>query len=53
MSETYSIVLENGNVLRVKFVGQADNDQIVKDAEARLDEMTENGELAGGSIIKA
>ncbi len=49
---TYKINLEDGNILRVGFADPAQNDQIVKDAVARLDEMVSNGTLAGGSIIK-
>ncbi len=48
---TYNIILE-GNTLRVGFGDPAQNDQIVKDAVARLGEMVEAGELAGGPIIK-
>lgn len=49
---TYNIVLEGGNVLRVGFGDPAQNDQIVRDAVARLDEMVESGELAGGPLLK-
>jgi CRISPR-associated protein Csx3 len=49
---TYNINLAEGNVLKVGFGSPAQNDQIVKDAEARLDEMIGTGELAGGEIIK-
>lgn len=52
MSETYVINLDDEGILRVKFGEQAENDQIVKDAEARLDEMVESGELSGGQLIK-
>lgn len=48
---TYKIEL-NGDVLKVGFGEPAQNDQIVRDAAARLDEMVESGELAGGSLIK-
>ena len=48
---TYRISRE-GDTLRVAFGDSASNDQIVKDAQARLDEMTAAGELAGGGIIK-
>lgn len=43
---------KNDDVLKVGFGDPAQNDQIVKDAEARLDEMVVNGELAGGELIK-
>lgn len=48
---TYKITLENG-VLRVGFGDPAQNDQIVRDAKVRLDEMVATGELAGGKIVK-
>lgn len=47
----YNIVLE-GDTLRVGFGEPAQNDRIVKDAKARLDEMVASGELAGGDVIK-
>lgn len=49
---SYNISLEDGNILRVGFGEPAQNDQIVRDAVARLDEMVAAGELAGGKIIK-
>ena len=52
MDETYKITLEDGNVLKVGFGDPAQNDRIVRDAEKRLTEMTENGQLAGGELIK-
>ncbi len=48
----YKINLEDGNVLKVGFGDPAQNDQIVRDAVARLDEMVSAGELAGGKTIK-
>lgn len=48
---TYLIALE-GNVLKIGFGEPAQNDQIVKDAAARLDEMVGNGELIGGELLK-
>ena len=48
---TYNITLADG-VLKVGFGSPAQNDQIVRDAVARLDEMTKAGELAGGKLIK-
>jgi len=39
-------------MLKVSFGEPAQNDEIVRDAVARLDEMTKSGELAGGSVIK-
>jgi CRISPR-associated protein Csx3 len=47
----YKISLE-GDILRIGFGEPAQNDEIVRDAVARLAEMTAAGELAGGKIIK-
>ena len=47
----YNIALTDG-VLKVGFGSPAQNDEIVRDAVARLNEMTESGELSGGKIIK-
>jgi len=51
MMSSYKIE-KTGDVLSVGFGQPAQNDQIVKDAEARLSEMVENGELGGGPLIK-
>lgn len=48
---SYSIKLQ-GEILTVGFGEPAQNDQIVKDAAARLDELTQNGELSGGALLK-
>lgn len=48
---TYNISLD-GDILRLGFGEPAQNDAIVRDAVARLAEMVEGGELAGGSIIR-
>ncbi|MBT9171444.1 MAG: hypothetical protein DDT18_01820 [Actinobacteria bacterium] len=48
---SYNINLD-GDVLRVGFGEPAQNDQIVRDAVTRLDEMVKNGTLAGGSVLK-
>ncbi len=48
---TYKIELE-GDVLRINFGQPAQNNQIVKDAEARLEEMSEAGILKGGTLLK-
>jgi len=39
-------------IMKVGFGDPAQNDQIVRDAVARLNEMTESGELSGGPLIK-
>lgn len=49
--KTYNIS-KDGDVLRVGFGSPAQNDQIVRDAKARLDEMVKSGELAGGKVVK-
>ncbi|GAX37388.1 CRISPR-associated protein Csx3 [Nodularia sp. NIES-3585] len=48
---TYNIEFKDG-ILRVRFGEPAQNDQIVKDAAARLEEMTTSGELTGGQLLK-
>lgn len=48
---TYKIDFVEG-VLRVGFGEPAQNDQIVRDAVARLDEMVKSKELMGGSLLK-
>jgi CRISPR-associated protein Csx3 len=48
---TYNINLTDG-VLKVGFGAPAQNDQIVKDAGTRLDEMISTGELKGGDVIR-
>lgn len=48
---TYKIEIE-GEILKVGFAKPAQNDQIVRDAAARLDKMRESGELSGGSLLK-
>ena len=48
---TYNISLSEGT-LQIGFGTPAQNDEIVKDAEARLDELVLNGILAGGEMIR-
>ena len=48
---TYNIELD-GELLNIGFADPAQNDQIVRDAAARLDEMGESGELKGGQLLK-
>lgn len=48
---TYKIKLKN-NILQVAFGEPAQNDQIVKDVSAQLEEMSQNGELTGGQLLK-
>jgi CRISPR-associated protein Csx3 len=48
---TYNIELD-GEILNIGFAEPAQNDQIVRDAAARLDEMAESGELKGGQLLK-
>ncbi|BAZ81325.1 MAG: CRISPR-associated protein Csx3 [Sphaerospermopsis sp.] len=48
---TYNIELQAG-ILRIKFGEPAQNNQIVKDAATRLEEMAQSGELAGGQLLK-
>lgn len=51
MAGTYNVALE-GDVLKLSFGAPAQNDEIVRDAVARLNEMTKSGELSGGKIVK-
>ncbi len=48
---TYHISLED-DVLKVGFGQDANGDQIIKDAAARLDEMMALGEITGGKLLK-
>ncbi|YAF95626.1 MAG: CRISPR-associated protein Csx3 [Nodularia sp. CChRGM 3473] len=48
---TYRIEFKN-DILRVSFGEPAQNDQIVKDAATRLEEMQQSGELTGGPLLK-
>lgn len=48
---TYNIELKD-DILRVSFGEAAQNDQIVKDAAAKLEQMAQSGELAGGQLLK-
>ncbi|MEI2583896.1 CRISPR-associated protein Csx3 [Scytonema sp. PRP1] len=48
---TYTIELD-GEVLKVGFGEPAQNNQIVRDAARRLEEMTATGELKGGPLLK-
>jgi CRISPR-associated protein Csx3 len=49
---TYEINLETDGILRIGFGSPAQNDQIVKDAAKRLDEMIKSGAVAGGEVIR-
>ena len=49
---TYIINRDADGVLRIAFGVPSSNDQIVKDATARLDEMMKIGELSGGGLLK-
>lgn len=48
---TYNIALNDG-ILKVGFEDPAQNDQIVRDAATRLDEMVKADELAGGPLLR-
>jgi len=48
---TYNIQL-NEDILRVSFGEPAQNDQIVKDAAAKLEQMSQSGELTGGQLLR-
>ena len=51
LESTYTITRDD-DVLHIAFGVPGDNNQIVKDAFARLDAMTEAGELSGGGLLK-
>lgn len=48
---SYNVSLVDG-VLKVGFGTPAQNDQIVRDAKARLDEMVASKELDGGKVLR-
>lgn len=48
---TYKIELKD-EILRVSFGEPAQNDQIVQDAAARLEEMVQSGEITGGQLLR-
>lgn len=48
----YNIHLAENNTLRVDFGDPAQNDQIVRAAVARLDELVKSGQVSGGELIK-
>lgn len=48
---TYNIEL-SGNLLKIGFGEPAQNDRIVRDAAARLEELAAAGELQGGPLLK-
>lgn len=48
----YFKIKKEGDVLRIGFGKPAQNNQIVRDAVGRLNEMVKNKELMGGSLIK-
>jgi len=49
--KTYNINLD-GTTLKIGFGSPAQNNQIVKDAETRLNEMIASGVLKGGEVIR-
>lgn len=52
MSKTYLIAKQDETTIKVRFGKNAENDQIVKDANEILEMMVSDGTLAGGEIIK-
>lgn len=48
---TYTIDLID-QILKINFSEPAQNNQIVQDATARLDELITSGQLAGGPLLK-
>lgn len=49
---TYTLEIETNNILRVAFAEPAGNDIIIRDAEARITELIQSGEIAGGKLLK-
>lgn len=49
--DTFEII-RYGQDIKIRFKKPAQNDEMVKDALLRLDEMAEKGELSGGGPIK-
>ncbi len=47
---TYKIEFKDG-IMQVNFGDPAQNDEIVKDAATRLEEMAKSGELGGGQLL--
>ena len=52
LEATYTINRDKEGILHIGFGKPSDNDQIVKDAVARLDELVKVGELSGGGLLK-
>jgi len=55
MAEYYRISVEPSpgfDLLRIGFADPAQNDQIVRAAVSRLDDLCQTGELAGGAMVK-
>lgn len=48
---TYNIEVQ-GDILKVGFGEDAQNDQIVQDAAEKLDRLIASGDLAGGTLLK-
>ena len=51
MAKYFNLNLEDGNILRIGFGQQAQNDEIVRDVVASLEDLKKSGELAGGPLI--
>lgn len=48
---TYNIELKD-DILRLSFGEPAQNDQIVQDAAAKLEQMAQSGEISGGQLLR-
>jgi len=48
----YNVRLDDACVLSIGFGCPAQNDQIVRDAKAGIDELIKSGRIAGGEIIR-
>ncbi len=49
---SYCIDIEADNVLRVGFGEAATNDQIIRDARIRINELIQAGKICGGKLVK-
>lgn len=52
MASTYKVEYVEGDVLRVGFGVDSENDQKVRDAKALLDELVTSGKITGGEVIR-
>jgi CRISPR-associated protein Csx3 len=49
---SYTIELEDNNILRIEFGEPASNDQIIRDADVRINELLQSEKFHGGKLLK-